>query len=286
MADPELQAVAFGEILFDVFDDGAYLGGAPLNFPWYLFQFGIAVGIVSAIGNDGLGSQAQSVLRQAGISQAYVTCSDAPTGTVDVKLTNGQPHYTINQGVAWDQITLPQELPIAPHLLYFGTLAQRTEMNRLSLARLLQLVPEHRFFDINLRQNFFTDQIILDVLRNSTLAKLNEDEWQVLQRLCDAREPHDLVRRFGLPALIVTRGDRGASLYTANNEYHAASPAVEVVDAVGAGDAFSATIAAAALREMPLNEALPIACEVGAFVVTQRGAQAQLPVALRQAVGR
>ena len=283
MTDTAVQALAFGEILFDVFDDGAYLGGAPLNFAWYLRQFGIPVGMVSAVGQDTLGMQARHALQEAGIAQTYVAASARPTGTVDVKLTHGQPQYTINEGVAWDEIPFPTALRDAPDLLYYGTLAQRTDANRATLAQLLALNPTQRFFDINLRQHYFTDGMVLAGLRAATIAKLNEDEWLVLQRMCGAGDPQNVVEQFGLKALVVTRGDKGASLYVAGHGYHAASLAVTVVDTVGAGDAFSAAIAAATVRRVPLEQALPVACEAGAFVVTQRGAQASLPEALRLA---
>jgi fructokinase len=285
MADTTVQALAFGEILFDVYEDGAYLGGAPLNFAWYLRQFGIRAGMISAVGHDSLGEQAQATLRQADVDLTYVTCMDAPTGTVDVTLTNGQPRYVINEGVAWDNITLNALPQQTPPLIYFGTLAQRTTSNRTMLNRLLGTAPAHRFFDINLRQHYYSDAILLESLKQSTLVKLNEDEWSVLSRVIGVVEPVQVVQRYGLQALVLTRGERGASLYRPTGETHAASPKVTVVDAVGAGDAFSAVMAAAAIRGYPLDRALQVACEVGAYVVTVRGAQTTLPASLRDAIG-
>lgn len=285
MADTTVQALAFGEILFDVYEDGAYLGGAPLNFAWYLRQFGIHVGMISAVGRDALGEQAQDRLRQADVDQTYVTCLDAPTGTVDVTLTNGQPQYVINEGVAWDNIALDVLPQPAPPLVYFGTLAQRTTTNRATLNRMLGMASAHRFFDINLRQHYYSDAILLESLKQSTLVKLNEDEWTVLSRVINIADPVQAVRRYGLHALILTRGERGASLYRPSGETQAASPKVTVVDAVGAGDAFSAVMAAAAICGYPLDRALQVACEVGAYVVTVRGAQTTLPASLCDAIG-
>jgi fructokinase len=283
MTENAPQALAFGEILYDIFEDGAYLGGAPLNFAWYLRQFGITVDMISAVGRDGLGAKALAALRDVGIGEGWVNCVDRPTGTVDVKLTDGQPQFTINEGVAWDEITLPAAFHAATRLLYFGTLAQRTATNRASLAQLLALKPPHRFFDINLRQHYYSDEIVLTGLRESTIAKLNEEEWLVLQRMTGAAQPREVVEHFALAALVITRGGNGANLYMGGHEVHAPSPVVKVVDAVGAGDAFSAAMAAAAIRGVPLDRALPVACEVGAFVVTRHGAQAALPDTLRQA---
>lgn len=278
------RAFAFGEILYDVFADGAYLGGAPLNFAWYLRQFGITVGMVSALGNDPYGADARKVLRTADIDQRFVTTNQLPTGTVDVRLTDGQPDYTINLGVAWDAIEAP-ESNIVPELLYYGTLAQRTEPNRITLANLVGRHSEHRFFDVNLRQKWYSDDIIESGLRNATIAKLNDDEWVHLQYMTGAVVPPELVARFGLKALIVTHGGDGASVYENNDVYNGRGPVVEVVDAVGAGDSFSATIAAAVLQDVPLQQALAVACDVGAFVVSRRGAQATLPDGLKQAFG-
>ena len=283
MAPITAQAFAFGEILFDVYEDGAYLGGAPLNFAWYLRQFGVTVAMVSAIGRDRLGSRVQAALSQADVMQDYVARVNAPTGTVDVKLTNGQPQYIINEGVAWDQITLNALPQRAPQLLYFGTLAQRTAVNRATLNYLLDMAPAHCFFDVNLRQHYYNDEILLQGLRKSSIVKLNEDEWMVLSRAIGEADPLKAAQRFSLQALIVTCGERGASLYSPACEAHASSPRVTVVDAVGAGDAFSATIAAAAIRGYPLEQALQLACDVGAYVVTVRGAQTTLPESLRNA---
>jgi fructokinase len=284
MTGTSVQALAFGEILFDVYEDGAYLGGAPLNFAWYLRQFGIRVGMISAVGHDSLGERAQAILRQARVDQTYVTLANVPTGTVDVSLTNGQPQYVINAGVAWDNITLAAQLPHVPQLLYFGTLAQRTIANRTTLKKLLAMNSPHRFFDINLRQHYYSDEILLESLKKSTLVKLNEDEWTVLSRMTAETNPLKTVQRYGLQALIITRGERGASLYRPIGETHAASPKVTVVDAVGAGDAFSAAMAAAVIRGVSLDRALQVACEVGAFVVTVRGAQTTLPPTLCDAI--
>jgi fructokinase len=279
-----MQALAFGEILFDVYEDGAYLGGAPLNFAWYLRQFGIHVGMVSAVGHDELGRRAQVALQQAEVDQAYVECLDAPTGTVDVTLTDGQPKYVINEGVAWDCIqphALPQQ---APALVYFGTLAQRTAANRATLNRLLALAPAQRFFDINLRQHYYSDAILLDGLRQANLVKLNEDEWLELSRVTGKPDPLQVVQHYGMQALILTRGERGASLFRPEGELQASAPKVKVIDAVGAGDAFSAVMAAAAICGYPLAHALQVACEVGAYVVTVRGAQTTLPEAFTSAI--
>lgn len=272
--------LAFGEILYDVFSDGAYLGGAPLNFAWYVRQFGLSIGMVSAVGNDVLGARALAMLRSVGIDCAAVQVGSLPTGTVDVQLTDGQPRFTINRGVAWDEITIDTAAIEQPSMLYYGTLAQRTLANRASLSALLALQTRHRFFDANLRQSYFDEELVLSSIQQATIVKLNEEELMAIQSFSKLNEPVEIVKRFGLAALVVTRGEHGASLYVGNTPYEAHSPSVFVVDTVGAGDAFSAVIAAAQLSAIPLDRVLGLACEVGAYVVTQRGAQTQLPTSL------
>jgi fructokinase len=189
----------------------------------------------------------------------------------------------INQGVAWDEITL-DALPIpSPQLLYYGTLAQRTPVNRATLDRMLGVGAPHRFFDINLRQRFYSEEIVVRGLQRATIVKLNDDEWAVMSQMTGTIEPMQVVNRFGLQALIITRGEHGADLYDRSGHIHATGPEVTVIDAVGAGDAFSAAIAAAAIRSNPMAQALQVACEVGAYVVTVRGAQTVLPAQLANA---
>ena len=279
----ELDVLAFGEILYDVFPDGAYLGGAPLNFAWYARQLGVSAGIISAVGHDELGGKALRALDEAGIDYTLVTQRAQPTGTVDVKLTDGQPQFRIATDVAWDHIELPNVLIPKPRLLYFGTLAQRSSENRGCLSTLLAQQPGECFFDVNLRQSFYDTSIILHGLQNATIVKLNEDELVVLEQIIGISSAEKIAVEYAIDALVVTRGANGASLYLDGQRFDAISPKVEVVDAVGAGDAFSAVIAIARIRQTPLQQALQFACTVGAFVVTQHGAQAVLPAYLTSA---
>jgi fructokinase len=282
----EPDVLAFGEILYDVFDDGVYLGGAPLNFAWYVKQLGVSVGMVSAVGSDDYGTEALRTLDEAGIDHTLVTQLALPTGTVDVCLTNGQPQFTINTGVAWDCIDQRDERIPIPEMLYFGTLAQRSSTNRQCLSALLAQKPRERFFDINLRQAYYDRSIVLHGIGEATIIKLNEEELVVLEQMTGITGAEKISTTYAIGALVVTRGANGASLYLEGQRIDAISPTVEVEDAVGAGDAFSAVMAVARLRQVPLSQALPIACEVGAFVVTQHGAQATLPEHLCKAFCR
>ena len=277
------QAISFGEIVFDCFEDTVCIGGAPLNFAWYLRQLGISVAMVSAVGQDELSDTALRLLREADIDSSSVSRRSEPTGTVDIRLVHGQPEFTVNDDVAWDYIELSDDLEGGhPALLYFGTLAQRTEVNRTTLRSLWALKPRHVFFDVNLRQDYYSAEIILDGLRETSILKLNEEEWMVIRQLTSQETPAQMLERFDLAIIALTRGSRGASLYVRGKEYQAQSSRVEVADTVGAGDAFSAVLAAGVIGGADLEYTLQVACEVGAFVVQRRGAQVELPNELRE----
>ncbi len=273
----DIQAVAFGEIVFDCFEDSSCIGGAPLNFAWYLRQFGISVAIVSAVGRDKLGNTALRLLHEADIDPSWVSRRSEPTGTVDIQLLDGQPRYTINEGTAWEYIELPSDLgKIQPTLLYFGTAAQKTQVNRSTLRRLWTLKPRHSFFDVNLRQDHYSGEIVLDGLRAATILKLNHKEWRVIQQLTSLEAPDQILETFGLEIIALTRGSQGAVLYVPGKGYEAESTQVDVVDTVGAGDAFSAALASGVILGADLKYTLQVACKVGTYVVQRRGAQIQL----------
>lgn len=273
-------AVAFGEVLFDRFEDRDCLGGAPLNFAWYLRQLGVRVAVLSAVGPDELGAQVVRVLREAGIVP-WLADRAEPTGTTDVRLQDGEPEFSINPDTAWEHIEFPAELRAAPELLYFGTVAQKWEANRATLARLLELDIRHRFYDANLRPFFRAPEVVLEGLRRATVVKLSGEEWEEVSRLVGEDAPGRVAERFGIEALAVTRGDAGAELHVRGACHRVDCPTVEVVDTVGAGDAFSAVLAAGVMRGADPRRTLRVACDVGTFVVQHRGAQVDLPEDLR-----
>ena len=240
--------------------------------------------MVSAVGQDELGNTALRLLCEAGIEPSWVSRRSEPTGTVDIRLVNGQAEFTVNEGVAWDYIKLSGDLEgRQPALLYFGTVAQRTEVNRATLRKLWALKPRHCFFDVNLRQHYYSAEIIDEGLREATILKLNEEEWKAIRQLTSQDTPAFLLSCFGLEIVALTRGCRGAVLYVHDKEYQAQSSHVDVVDTVGAGDAFSAALAAGVIHGADLEYTLQVACEVGAFVVQRRGAQVELKDELRGA---
>lgn len=271
-----LLSLAFGEILFDCFEDRSLLGGAPLNFAWNLRQFGLPVGMVSAVGHDARGADIRSFLSTADIDARYVCEDTSPTGTVSVELDRGEPQFTIHSNVAWDHITLPDVLPERLDLLYFGTVAQRSEANRVALDRLLCIPTGLRLFDVNLRQQYYTEERLLASLAAATVVKFNESEWEILRQLTTARTPFELLNRFDLTVVAFTRGAAGATLYTRDGFFDEPAQLVNIVDTVGAGDAFCAALAAGLLRGKAPDLVLRTACAAGAQAVQSPGGQCLL----------
>lgn len=271
------QTVSFGEVVFDCFGDEARLGGAPLNVAWNLRQVGLPSTLVSAIGRDDLGTQVRGFLTAAGIPQTYVLDRLEHSGTAAVELDGENAAFVLSEGSAWEHIELPPELALNPDLVYFGSVARRTQVNQDSLRRLLDLNPLHRFYDANLRAPYYTKKIILDGLAMATIVKLSADEWEVVKRITGLSSPSELLAKFELDIVAVTRGADGAELCTPSETLKAKSHPVTCVNPVGAGDAFSAVLAAGILRNNDLPRTLEAACTAGAAVVQEDGAQICLP---------
>jgi len=248
-----------------------------LNFAWHLRQFGRRTAMVSAVGKDRLGGNVRGFLTRADIIQDWVTDRPEATGTVTVSLHDGEPTYTIHQNVAWDHIQRPDPLPGKPDLVYFGTVAQRTDGNRETLRQLLASTPRHRLCDVNLRPPFYSEETVLESLRQATIVKLNDEEWPIVQRMTGLDAPPDLLESFDLDLVALTRGGAGAELYLAKGTHHEGGQAVAVVDTIGAGDAFSAALAAGVLVGADPGTMLSVACSAGTAVVQQRGGQGRLP---------
>ena len=180
--------IGLGEILWDVFPERKILGGAPANFAYHASQFGCDAYAVSAVGKDLLGKEILDSLAEKRLN-FLIESTDYPTGTVQVTLNDkGIPQYEICENVAWDNIPFTQrteELALKCNAVCFGSLAQRNEASRTSIYRFLQLVPQdaYKIFDINLRQHFYTKEIIHDSLLKSNIFKINEEEVVIVAKL-------------------------------------------------------------------------------------------------------
>lgn len=273
--------IGMGEFLWDVLPTGRKAGGAPINFAYHASQNGAEGWAVSAVGNDADGRELLEVTAGHGI-RTLVATVDKPTGTVDVSLCNGQPAYTIHENVAWDHIPLTEEmLSLARRAgaICFGTLAQRGEVSQRTTRAMVEATPAdaYRIYDINLRQHFYSKELIDRSLRIANVLKINDDELVLLQEMfalpkdTDAACRH-LAERYGLRMVVLTGGARFSSVYTGELISTLPTPRVEVVDTVGAGDAFSGTLMASLLTGSTIAEAHRNAVDTAAYVCTCAGA--------------
>ena len=281
-----LDLIAFGEILWDVINGGAHIGGAPFNLAAHAVRCGLRAATVSRVGDDELGHAALAEMERLGVDGRWVA-ADAlhPTGTVTVRLAGGQPSYTIHTDVAWDFIQLSEAALQSlaserPRVFCFGTLAQRSEMSRNTLFRLLdRFAFTEVFYDVNLRQKFWSGAAVEAGLKWATLVKVNDDEARVLGGLLfdGACEPeafcNAVLQRYRARAVIVTLGSDGC-LVCERGRVAVRVPGVkvDVVDAVGAGDAFSAAFLSAWLKGATAAEAAAAGNRRGAWVASHGGA--------------
>lgn len=283
--------VGLGEILWDLLPGGKVLGGAPANFAYQTSQFGFEGYAVSAIGKDALGDEIIESLSSKSLNHK-IERVDFPTGTVQVTLDGkGIPQYEICENVAWDNIPFTPEiedLARKASTVCFGSLAQRSEVSHKTILRFLELLPEDalKVFDINLRQHFYSKEIIDNSLKHSNILKINDDEVVLVAGLYrwngmeEAEVCRKLVEMYNLKLVILTKGTNGSYVITSGEEFFRPTPKVTVADTVGAGDAFTAGFVASLLRGKTIPEAHKTAVEVSAFVCTQNGAMPILPDSL------
>ena len=212
--------VGFGEALWDVFPEGRKIGGAPANFAYHVAQWGLDSCAVSAIGNDELGDDIVRKFDENGLNYRLERV-DFPTGTVQVTLDeNKVPSYNIMEGVAWDNIPMTPELEALARdcrAVCFGSLAQRSAVSRATINAFIDMMPEDslKIFDINLRQHYYTEEIICDSMKKADILKINDEEILVVAQLLDVTEKSEreickvLLDKFDLRMVILTCGDRG-----------------------------------------------------------------------------
>lgn len=284
------KVVGLGEVLWDMLPSGRELGGAPANFTYHAAQLGADATLISAIGNDKLGQEAAALLKQKRVNH-LLYASSKPTGTVEVTLKEGIPFYDIKANVAWDDLVIIPQMAAAvaaADAICFGTLAQRGDMSRNSIRELLEMAPVDCLlvFDINLRQHFYSREIIEESLFYANILKVNEDELEVLSEMFGlAGSPTDrcnaLLTGFGLAMVVLTLGANGSFLFAGKEKSFLAAPKVAVADTVGAGDAFTAALVDGVLREQKLAEIHRQAVTLSAFICTQKGAMPIHPKELR-----
>ena len=290
-----MKVIGMGEALWDVLPDGKKIGGAPANFAYHVKQFGLDSCAISAIGDDALGNELVERFDEKDLDY-HLDRVPYPTGTVLVELdTDGVPQYEIKENVAWDNIPFTESLErIAKETkaFCFGSLAQRNVVSRETINRFLDAIPESNdpliVFDINLRQNFYTKEIISNSIRKCNILKINDEELVIVSRLFGypGIDLHDkcwiLLGKYNLKMLILTCGINGSYVFTPGNVSFMPTPKVEVADAVGAGDSFTAAFISSVLKGKSIEEAHRCAVNTSAYVCTQNGAMPVLPKELTE----
>ncbi len=282
--------IGMGEALWDVLPEGKKLGGAPANFAYHVSQFGLPSCVVSAVGDDKLGAEILDNFREKKLDHLVETVP-YPTGTVQVELdAEGVPRYEIKEGVAWDNIPYTRALDeLARHTraVCFGSLAQRSIVSRTTINRFLDAMPDGegqlKIFDINLRQNFYTKEVLCQSMQRCNVLKINDEELVTISRMfgypgIDLQDKcWILLGKYNLKMLILTCGVNGSYVFSPGRVSFQETPRVEVADTVGAGDSFTAAFVSALLRGMPVEDAHRLAVLTSAYVCTQNGAMPQLP---------
>ena len=272
----------FGEVLFDHFPDGQrVLGGAPFNVAWNLQALGQQVHFISRVGHDEEGAQVREAMRAWAMDTSGLqTDEQCPTGKVTIHLKEGEPAYDIVAPCAYDRIQ-PVLPTLACNILYHGTLALRDPVSRNALKKLLALDPEMVFIDVNLRSPWWEKPDVLEQLNQAHWVKLNAQELQLLSSGdADKRDkPDELIDRHQLQGLILTHGDAGAEVFTSNKEHFEIAPTrgAQVVDTVGAGDAFASVVLMGLAYDWPLATTLERAQSFASSLVEQRGATVNNP---------
>ena len=283
--------LCFGEILWDFLPTGLFPGGAPFNVAYHLHNNGAEVTLITAVGRDKLGDELIRRIKGWGLNtDAIAFHPGLPTGYVLADISpNGDATYEIMPNVAWDQITTDQDALQAAmdgSGIIFGSLSQRSSFNRFGLDRLLATLPEDawRIFDVNLRAPHDDLERVRELASQSTLLKLNAAE--AARIACDqpeeaGREEADaraLAEQTGCNTICITSGERGAGLLRNHTWYWEDANAVQVIDTVGAGDAFLAALSLTLIQgQLPDATCLTQACRLGEWVSSQYGATPPYP---------
>jgi fructokinase len=281
--------VGLGEVLWDVLPEGKKLGGAPANFAYHAGQFlGMDNTIaISALGDDPLAEETIEALKEHELSYLLPRVP-YPTGTVQVTLDGqGIPSYEIKENVAWDNIPFNDDIAdIARNCqaVCFGSLAQRNSVSRTTIQQFLDATPADclRIFDINLRQHFYTKEILQDSIRRCNILKINDEELELVGQLFGypdlgfENKCWLILGKYNLDMLVLTCGTNGSYVFTPGNVSFQSTPKVQVADTVGAGDSFTGSFVASILKGKNVAEAHRIAVQVSAYVCTQNGAMPSL----------
>jgi fructokinase len=299
----KFNVLGIGEVLWDLLLTGPKMGGAPANFAYHAHALGAKSHAITRIGKDALGREIQARFRELSLPAATIQEDDAaPTGTAKVSLRgDGLANFTIQENVAWDYLAAtPEAQAVAREAdaICFGSLAQRSATSRETIQRLVASTPSQglRIFDINLRQKYYSREVIEQSLQLANVLKLNDDELPVLSKMfgiigSTEDQIKQLAKRLAVAqateppssrghlAIALTRGARGSLLYRPSDGRWSdcASRPIDVVDTVGAGDSFTAALVLGLLHNLDLDDNNSFANEVARYVCSQAGATPTMP---------
>ncbi|HEY8784125.1 MAG TPA: carbohydrate kinase [Mucilaginibacter sp.] len=275
-----IQAICYGEILWDVLPEGPQPGGAPLNVAYHLNKRGLSAGIMSRIGDDLNGERLVALLDKWGIDLQFLQVDTKyPTSEVLAKMNGNEVSYEIVFPVAWDFIEGNcTVLPLLTSSSYFvyGSLASRNDVSRETLLNLLR-TEAIKVFDINLRPPFIGRELLQVLLEHANIVKLNEAELIMVQIIFggplsnEAEQVKFILDRFDVDEVIITKGEFGASYYTHERGHHLWGNEVKVADTVGSGDSFLAAFIAGHFSKSQPEIILKNAIAMGAFIATKKG---------------
>lgn len=284
MTENKFTIVGLGEVLWDDLPTAKMLGGAPANFAYVSTQLGNHGIVASRVGTDDNGREIIEKFRAVGVDTSHIQIDERhPTGIVSVTLENGQPSYKIIENVAWDFLELTddwRELAEKADAVCFGSLAQRNEKSRETILEFLTYtrLETLRIFDVNLRQNFYSFEVVRDSFSAANVVKLNHEE---LPKICELFEiegadekekAKNLYQHFDLKFLCLTRGANGSLLIAGDETDEHFGIKITIADTIGAGDAFTAAMTHGILREWNVRKINEFASKTGAFVASQTGA--------------
>ena len=265
----------------EIIPSGKALGGAPANFAYHATRLGEEGWAVSAIGPDALGREIMDIV-EAKRLKSLISVTDKPTGTVQVELdAKGVPTYTIMEDVAWDNIPFTPEMEALARradAVCFGSLVQRMA-SRASVLRFLRATRPGalKVFDINLRQHYYSREVLEESLQLADILKINDEEIRIVADMFglgddDVAACRALIDRYALRLVILTKGADGSEVITTDEVILQPAGEAQVVDTVGAGDSFTAAFVVAYLQGKSLAEAQRLASDTAAYVCSRKGA--------------
>lgn len=271
--------LALGEIIWDIFENGKTLGGAPLNVAAHMASLQANSSIISKVGRDELGDKALEEIKNYNINIDFIKRSSFSTGIANIYLENGIPSYSFNTPCAWDDIEVDDIDNIDVDVFCYGSLSQRMKGNE-KLARLLldKIKAKLYFFDVNIRKEFYDEEFILFSLQKCNIFKLNDEEVSLISNISGIEYIDEnsfitkIANKYKIDTILVTKGKDGIKAFNKGVFYIQKTEDVKVVDTVGAGDSFSAGFLRCFYESKDIEKSLKMGSLLADYVVSHKGA--------------